>query len=548
MASHRRVGSGLIVLILAVVVWAQTGASRTASGAAAPSPRCGGTLVGAIGTDPPHLNVALGSITIVQIPGNPIFEGLIKVSPRLDKWEPELARTWNVSSDGTRFTFNLVRNAKWHDGVPFTSADVKFTFEQVLKPIREPSIWGFIDAVDTPDPYTVIIRLKEPRAILAYPSIFWQEYGAPILPKHLYEGTDFFKNEYNLKPVGTGAFKFKEWSRGSHIILERNKDYRDPKFPYLDRLVFKIVPDPSALVTAFETGDVDYAAIFAKDQVPLMRRVRNVEVKGYALSTGGIQRVLFNHANPILSNVRVRRALTQAVDRKSVLEIAAQGIGTVVATPFASASPSLKWFSDPNQKGLAHDVRRANALLDEAGYPRKSDGTRFQLSLDVDRASSEDVAVGRLLVDMWKAVGVDLKLNLVDGATRNARIFNWEYDMSLVYIVQGPDPDRNRIFYHSGSLKKGSFGGLGMNYKNPEVDALLDRGARTVNRTERARIYYEIEKRLVEDATDLWIYEHLWVMPYRTDFVGAQGYYPPTITKFEDATSVWWKKGAACKR
>ena len=198
-------------------------------------PRRGGTLNAIIQPEPVSLTAAVLAAAPTGIVGGNIFDGLVRYDLDL-KPQPELATRWEVSPDGRTITFHLREGVTWHDGQPFTSADVAWSLENVWKPLnpRNPALFRNITRADTPDPHTVVFHLVEPSIALFG---LLNGNGAQILPRHLYEGTNVLTNPYNLKPIGTGPFVFKEWVKGSHILLERNPHYWDAGKPYLLSLI-----------------------------------------------------------------------------------------------------------------------------------------------------------------------------------------------------------------------------------------------------------------------------------------------------------------------
>ncbi len=178
------------------------------------------------------------------------------------KIQPALAESWDVARDGLSVTFKLRPNVKWHDGKPLTSADVAYSLLEINGKYNSLANANFkiVERIDTPDPLTVIIRLKAPDPAF-FPTAFID--GARILPKHIYEGSDPRTNPANFAPIGTGPFKFKEWVRGSHLTFERNPDYYEADKVYLDRVVYQVMPEASARQLALERGDVDYLPYFS---------------------------------------------------------------------------------------------------------------------------------------------------------------------------------------------------------------------------------------------------------------------------------------------
>jgi peptide/nickel transport system substrate-binding protein len=241
---------GLTILIGAALTGsAFVGALGVPASAQAPAPSRGGTIVVAIGGEPPHLNPHFTTLPWVWMIGMAVHDSLIKLDVNM-KPHPNLAESWTASPDFRTYTFRLVRNARWHDGKPFTSADVKFTFEEVASKLNAngPTLLGALQRVETPDPFTAVMRFSRPHPTL----LFYLDVPLTggLLPKHLYEGTDIRRNPTNAAPIGVGPFKFVEWNRGDRIVLERNPSYHVKDRPYLDRVVFRIARDPAGRVVA----------------------------------------------------------------------------------------------------------------------------------------------------------------------------------------------------------------------------------------------------------------------------------------------------------
>ena len=255
----------------------------------------------------PHLVTDTTSASIIV----EIFSGLVTLNKDLDII-PDLAESWSISEDAKVFTFNIRKNAKWHDGKSFTSDDVAFTVMNVLKKFhpRGPNSFREVTSIDTPDSHTAIFNLRNPapymlRALSAYES--------PIVPKHLLEGTDIKSAKLGNNPVGTGPFKFVEWKKGQYVRLDKNKNYWRPGLPYLDRVVGRFVPDASTRTAAMENGEVLYAAYNA---VPNIDAVRLKERDDISVTTDGysminpVALIEFNAKEGPFANTAVRRAIS----------------------------------------------------------------------------------------------------------------------------------------------------------------------------------------------------------------------------------------------
>jgi peptide/nickel transport system substrate-binding protein len=223
--------------------------------ALAQTPKRGGTLTFSYQPEPSALSTIATTAVPVALVSTKIFESLLEYKGPALTPMPGLAESWTVAPDGKTYTFKLRKGVQWHDGKPFTSEDVKFSVEKLIAPYhsRGRVYFGELDGVDTPDAQTVVFRLKQP---VPYFLKAFQPSESPILPKHIMGEVDTSdaKNvrsaEFMQKPVGTGPFMFKEWKKGSHIILERNPNYWKKDRPYLNQVIFRVIPDGAARATA----------------------------------------------------------------------------------------------------------------------------------------------------------------------------------------------------------------------------------------------------------------------------------------------------------
>src|SRR5262249_13132883 len=243
----------LTVLVVLLAMWPFGSEPAQAQDA----PVRGGTLVAAIVSDPGHLNPAITTSGATHAASELLYNGLVGRDERGEP-VPELAESWQVEQGGMAYRFRLRDGVKWHDGAPFGSGDVKFTFEEVLLKFHartRASMGAALAGIEAPDDRTVIFRFKQPYAPLLYQLDVTE---APIIPRHIYQGTDPQTNPANAVPVGTGPFKFVSYAKGTEIRLARNPAYFKPGLPYLDGVVMRIIPDLSVQMLALENGEVDF--------------------------------------------------------------------------------------------------------------------------------------------------------------------------------------------------------------------------------------------------------------------------------------------------
>lgn len=469
---------------------------------AAAAPRKGGTLVVSASSDPGQLNPAITTAGGTHFAAGSIYNGLVELDKDF-KPAPDLAESWTVSEDGKTYTFKLAKGVKWHDGVPFTSADVKFTFEQVLlkfhartKAGMEPALAG----IDIPDDLTVIFRFKTPYAPLLQQLNVIE---APIVAKHLYEGTDIQNNPANLKPVGTGPFRFVEYKKGQQLSLERNPDYFKPGLPYLDKLVFTIIPQDATRVLAFENKEVDYVGLPGAD-VARFEKLDGVFVGRTAAGSGGsfcVSTIIPNLEKAPLDKLEVRQALNLAIDRNRMVKQILFDQGDAARGPLASTL----WAFDKSLSPFEYSAQKANDAFEKAGLKKGGDGNRFKLTAVFPTSQSK---LGEILKENFTAVGVDLELKLLEVNEANQTVFmKREFDLGFASYCNGPDPEIGvRRVYDSTNIKPVLFSN-GAAYRNPKVDDLFNRGVAEVTREKRVPIYAELQKTLLADMPYFWLLE-----------------------------------------
>ena len=346
---------------------------------AADEVRRGGTLNVVIQPEPPilvSLTHTAGPTTRVS---PKVTEGLLTFDLDFNA-RPQLATAWRKSDDGLRYTFDLRRGVTWHDGRDFTSADVAYSIELLkLHHPRGRGTLASVREVETPDPHIAEIVLDKPAPYLLA-ALTASE--SPIVPRHVYEGTDPLANPNGRAPIGTGPFVFKEWKQGSHILLERNPNYWDPGKPYLDRIVIRFIADANARAVALETGEIHFApdTPVPLGQLEALKANPNlvIETRGYDYQPI-VYRLEFNLANQYFAKPEVRQAVAHAIDRETITRVVFYGWGE--SAP-AAISPALKQFYNPDIPRHDFDPKKAEALLDAAGYPRGADGIRFKVFHD----------------------------------------------------------------------------------------------------------------------------------------------------------------------
>ncbi|SFM01994.1 ABC transporter substrate-binding protein [Methylobacterium pseudosasicola] len=467
----------------------------------------GETLTAIVQPEPVSLSAALNSAAPTGVVSGSIFDGLVDYGTDL-KPKPGLAESWEVAPDGLSITFHLRHGATWHDGVPFTAADVKWTLENVWQKIhpRNQVTFAKVIRVDTPDAWTAVLRLSEPSvAILSTVN----SNGAQILPKHLYEGTDILNNPYNNKPVGTGAFVFKEWVKGSHITLERNPNYWDKAKPALDRVIFKIIPDAAARSAAFEKGEVQYAALSPvplRDAERLSKRPNlRVETRGYEWLSPFLF-ADFNVDRPYLKDVRVRRALAQAIDLSALAKVVWYGFAIPATSPIPSTLPE---FHDATVPKYPLDPKRAEALLDEAGFKRGSDGSRFSLNLDYIPYGDDFKRTGEFIKASLKRIGVEVNVRSQDTAAYTRRLYgDRDFDIAITWFAAFADPQVGVTrAYWSQAIGKNIPWTNASGYRNAAIDTIISDVQGEPDGAKRVALFKQFQRTVMEDLPTLPLLE-----------------------------------------
>ena len=501
-------------------------------------PLYGGRFIVGCGTEPRHLNQNITTDSSPKLIANPIFSKLVGMKSDFTP-VADLATSWTVSPDGRVYTFMLEKEVLWHDGKPLTADDVKFTFEQVLFKYHNigKSMAQFVESVATPDASTVIFTLKSPNDVFMT-FIAGQSY---IQPKHIYDGTDIMANPANLAPIGSGPFKFSSWSRGREVVLVRNDSYFRKDRPYVDRIVTRFIPEASARVRALEAGEVDYLAYFDLPPSEIAGLQKNPDLKvvrkGHE-AWGSIVELMMNLDKAPYKDVRVRRAITHAIDRQFVIAKANYGLSKIATGPISS---DIAWAYNPDTRQYPYNVATANQLLDEAGLKKDDNGIRFKAAILVTRTIEAHLKCAQIIAEQLKQVGIDAQVQALDNATSLESVYTKrDYDMYVESLTTGPDPAMGmQRQYISSNIRPVPYTN-GIGYRNPKVDDLLTKAAGEPDRKQRAVLYKEVSAMLCEDAALVWLYENAAYSAFGADFGNLHEWAAESNYSYGD---VYWKEG-----
>jgi len=487
--------------------------------AAAQEPTRGGRISIALSPEPPVVMLGVNSSGPAQLVGGKIYDGLLTYSQSLDPM-PRLAKSWEVSPDGLRYTFNLEEDVNWHDGAPMTAADVVFSLRDFLSETnpRARTLSSRITSYETPDDHTVVLTLSEP-----FPAFIrgFDVSTVPILPKHIYEGTDFRANPANERPIGTGPFKFEEWRKGEYIRLVRNEDYWNEGKPYLDEVVFRIIPDAASRLAALESGEIDLASNYDIDPVhtPILQQNPELEVtnEGYEF-LGHISWLELNNRVKPLDDVRFRQAIMHAIDR----DFLAQRVWFGNAIPATGPVASVTKYYEPDVASYPLDLDKAKALLDEMGLAPGTDGVRARLRLMQLPNGEVWTRMAEFIRESLSKIGVEVQLESVDSGTWVQRVGNWDYDMTINVLGQYADPAMGVArSYISSNIRQGVPFTNTEGYSNPKVDELFAKAASTNDESERAELYSQVQKILVDEVPVAWLLQVRFPTVYNKKFANV---------------------------
>ena len=478
-----------------------------AQGAAAQAPR--DTLVLGMQLEPPHLDPTAGAAgAIREVTYANLYEGLTRID-RAGSVQPGLAESWAVSPDGLTYRFRLRAGVAFHDGTPFDSSIVKFTLERALAPDStnaQKQLFAPIAAVAAPEPLTAIVTLKQPTANFLY-NMGWGD-AVMLAPGAV------ANNKTN--PVGTGPFKFERWVRGDRVELVKNPRYRDASAIKLNRVTFRFIADPQAEIAALQAGDLDaFANLAAVEAIDQFRR--DARFKVVIGNTEGETIVALNNAKPPLDDVRVRRALAHAIDRKAIIDGAMSGLATPIGSHFSPLHPA---YVDLTGR-YPYDPALAKKLLAEAGHAA---GLSLTLHLPPPAYARRS---GEIVAAYLGQVGVKVTLIPIEFPQWLDQVFKRkDYDMTIIAHTEPLDIDiyaRDDYYF---------------NYRSQPFKDLIAAINRTTDPTARNRLYGDAQRLLAEDCVNLFLFQlpKLGVWNTRLD-----GLWENSPLQANDVTQVSWR-------
>ncbi len=510
--SWRQLSAALFAAILVTSACA-TSPAPAAAPAAQGAPVAGGTVTIPIVADPTlnpwSPNAFIESLFVNRV----LFDGLTRPGKDLAP-APDLAASWTTSADGLAWTFKLRDGVKWSDGKPFTADDVAFTFNDIVlnKDLgaQNRGNYAAVKGVTVVDPTTVRFDLSRPFAAL--PS--YLAYNSGIVPKHVLAADPLKTNSFNKGvPVSTGPYKVEKYTSGQSVVLVRNDSYFGPK-PYLDKVVFSVVPDANTQIAQALSGEIGIMILDDKAAVARVKSASNLVVAARPLVQ--YYWLALNQTDPRFTDVRVRQAFVQAIDRQAIIKSVELGYGSIANS---AITPALKAYYDPSLASrYPFDQAKAKALLAEAGWTPGADGVLvkdgkpFRFTMDVGQKGVLE-PVNALIQQDLKKIGVAADLNTMEwNAYIQKVVVRREYTASVNWWTYPSDPD---VFpyYHSSTAGKG-FNIPG--YQDPKLDDLLTQGQGAGDLEKRKAIYKELQTYMADKLPYLF----LWY-PEEVDVISA---------------------------
>ncbi len=517
----------------------------TAAWAADETPKHGGiAVIGTDGSGLTTLNSHATSATPVLMVSDLWADGLFARDGK-GKKVPHIATSWDISPDQKTYTFHLRAGLKWSDGKPFSSADVVFTLKDVAKfNTYQTQMLPNMESVEAPDANTVVVTLKAP---LAAALEGFDKEVLPLMPKHIYEGTDVLQNPANRNPVGLGPYKLQAFEQGRSLTFVRNPNYWDQPKPYLDGLVVAIITDTQQQINALLQGEIDFVKL-PYTQVARVQEAAKATGKVFArqveVSAPERASLDFNMRKPPFDNQKVRQAVFHAMDRTRIISDAYHGFAFLATNAIPAQFTEL---SDPSVdygKLYPHDVAKAGKLLDEAGFPLVN-GKRFTVDLTYsasvfNRSTFEPIA--QILAAQWKEVGIETTLSGLDDQLWIDKVYKQNnFDVSLVSLTGRTDPtlgvDRsflcnpNKLPYVNPS-----------GYCNPELDAIAAKanGAAAADRKQFYKTYEEIVAR---DLNEISMTNVPTFHGFSTRFEALHTQFDVSFNEYPNWAEVWLKNG-----
>ena len=443
-----------------------------------------------------------------------VYNGLVKYDKNMNIIG-DLAESWDVSANGLVIIFHLRKGVKWHDGQPFTAADVLYTYQVTVDPKTPTAYAGDflkVKKAEIIDDYTFRVTYGKPFA----PALI--SWGSSILPRHLLAGLDITKSPLTRHPIGTGPYKFKEWVAGQKIVLVSNTDYFEGS-PYIDGNITRIIPDTATMFLELRAQGISYM-----DLTPLQyaRQTENNLFKNnfnkYRYLGFKYTYLGYNLKNPLFTDKRVRQAISYAINKEEIISGVLLGLGKPATGPYKPGT----WAYNGNVKIYNYNPQKARELLSEAGWSDakgdgilEKDGRPFVFEIVTNQGNETRQKCAEIIQRQLAEVGIKVKIRILEWAAFvNDFINKRRFEAVILGWTITLDPDAYDVWHSSKTAPEElNF----MSYNNPEVDELLEKGRSTFDQKERKKYYDRFQEILAEEQpyTFLYVPEELIIISNR---------------------------------
>jgi len=433
-----------------------------------------------------------------------IFNGLVKYDTDLSVIG-DLAESWDISKNGLVITFHLRKGVRWADGVEFTADDVMFGYKTIIDektPTAYKEDFLQVKKAEVLDKYTFRVTYEKPfaPALTTWGSLI-------ILPKHLLEGRDITKTDFARNPVGLGPYKLSKWVPDQELILESYKDYFEGR-PYIDRYIYKRIPDPATMFLVLRTGEIDMMGL-----TPLQytKQTENdyfrKNFNKYRYPAFQYTHMAFNLKHPFFKDKRVRQAIACAIDKGELVDVVLFGLGSPATGPYVPNT----WPYNPDVKKYEYNPEKARQLLKEAGWQDTDgdglldkDGRPFKFTVFTNTGNKLRENTATIIQWRLAKIGIKMEIRKLEWSTFiNQFIDKKRFEAVILGWSISLDPDQYDIWHSSKTREKElNF----ISYSNPEVDALLEKGRRTFDINERKKAYFRIQEILAEEVPYIFLY------------------------------------------
>ena len=485
----------------------------------------------AIQSEPINLNPILASNTTDGMVDALMFDFLVTADPKGNPL-PDLAnpvpslQNGGISKDGLTITYHLRKNVKWSDGAPFTSKDVKFSWQAVVNPQNNTTSrrgYDLVRSVDTPDPYTVVFHMKQRFAPIV--NTLFAESDNPIwvVPEHILgKYPDINRVPFNNQPVGTGPFKLVEWAKGDHITVVRNDNYFLGR-PKLDKIVIHVIPDENTTINELKTHDIDWMFQASPDTCKQTKDLPGVNV--FYNNVDGYESVLFNLKHPPLDDPLVRKAIAYAINKKELVDALTCGTQKIATEDH----PDFMWAHNPHVTVYDYDPQKAKQLLQQAGYSpgpngmMQKNGKPISLLAVTNTTNVTRRQLSVLVQSQLRAVGIDMSIKNYPGAQLFAPAGEGgilqlgRFDFSFSGWYAGVDPDDSSQFICS-MVPPGGYNYT--RYCNKAMDSAQQDALTHFDQPTRQAAYYKTEAMLAEDVPQIFFWWVHAAQPINTDLKG----------------------------